>query len=190
MSRRNSGANSDADRGRPTARSRRVDEAAYGGDADGPCASSRRQLGQRAGWRARNRGDSGSIQRSTTAATIGTTPPRMNSVRQPTSGSARMPSRPASVPPSGTQTIVDGDGDRAAGAPARIRPPAPPHSASRRPGRCPPATAARPASSCCRPAPRPASSRRTRPCCRAAPCGGPNRSPARPAAAPPIIMPT
>ena len=34
------------------------------------------------------------------------TPPSTNSVRHPTTGSMRMPSKPANVPPSGTHTIV------------------------------------------------------------------------------------
>ena len=77
----------------------------------------------------------------------GTTPPS-DEQRAPAEHRQRRGCRssPASVAPSGTQTIVDRHGDRPPVGAARTRPPAPRRSASRRRGRCPPAAAARRAS--------------------------------------------
>ena len=109
-------------------------------------------------------------------------------MRQPSSGSARMPSSPASVAPSGTQTMamVTAMGRRLAGtysaasaAAFGIAPPRPMPASSRSTPSVvvlsasaaasviTPKTTMLPSSAVCRP----------------------NRSPARPASAPPIIMP-
>ncbi len=142
----------------------------------------------RSGRRASHRGDSGSTQRSATAATMGTSPPMTNSVRHPSNGNARMPSSPASVPPSGTQTMamVTAMGRRLAGtysaasaAAFGIAPPSPRPAKNRSVPNAAvlsdiaaasvitPKTTMLPSSAVCRPI----------------------LSPARPAAAPPSIMP-
>ena len=79
--------------------------------------SRRTSSGQRAGWRARYLGDSGSSCVSSAAATTGDEPPSMNNVRHPAVDSRRMPSRPANVAPRGTQTMamVTASGRRGSG---------------------------------------------------------------------------
>ncbi len=59
-----------------------------------------------AGTPARKCGDSGSTRNRTSATTIGSSPPIRNRPRQPTAGIAGTAKSPASVPPSGTQTIA------------------------------------------------------------------------------------
>jgi len=68
--------------------------------------SSARSCGHRSGCRARKRGDSGSTFNSSAAIASGRMPPTRNSPRQPKRGSTCAPTRPASDPPSGMQTIV------------------------------------------------------------------------------------
>ena len=105
------------------------------------------------------------------AAAIGTSPPAMNRLRQPMSGSTWIPSTPASVAPSGTQTMVmvTATGRRRAGtysaasvAAFGIAPPRPMPARNRRP----------PSSPASGRTPRRRSARQTGSCCRAARCGG------------------
>ena len=71
-----------------------------------PCATTAGRDRPSVRTASRNRGDSGSTHAMLRPRTIGTTPPKTKSVRQPSGGSARMPSRPAIVAPSGTHTMV------------------------------------------------------------------------------------
>ena len=130
----------------------------------------------------------GAGRSSASAASTGTAPPITNIARQPISGSTRMPNNPAIVAPSGTQTIVSvtaicrcrrGTYSAARAAAFGIAPPRPAPASSRSTARCiglaAAATAAviRPKSNML-----PSSAVRR-----------PIRSPARPATAPPIVMP-
>src|SRR4051812_45559062 len=61
--------------------------------------------GHRAGFRARNRGDSERNLAMKPAKTSGNAPPTTKSARQPSVGRIFPANDPASMPPSGTQTI-------------------------------------------------------------------------------------
>ena len=127
--------------------------------------------GRRCGSRARKRGDSGSSHGSTSAAANGSAPPAKKSPRHPIAGSAGIAASPASVAPSGTQTIVTvtasgpvpqrhvlaGERRRVRNGAAQPEPRQEAEHARARRRRRPP--------------PRPSSSRRRRAGCRAARCG-------------------
>ena len=149
----------------------------------------RSSSGQRSGRRARNVGDSGRKRRRTTATTSGSAPPRTKSVRQPNTGMTYPATNAASVPPSGTQTMVKvmangrcrrGTYSDASAAALGMAPPRPRPARKRRT-----ASAQRLSTSA-------AAAVRT-PKMKTLPMSAkrrPIRSPTRPASAPPIIMPT
>ena len=103
--------------------------------------SSAASSGQRDGCLTRKRGDSGMTKASTAAATMGVAPPMMNSPRHPTVGSAAIAAKPASVAPTGTQTMASvtakgrcrsGTYSAASAAALGIAPPRPMPASSRR----------------------------------------------------------